>query len=527
MPRRFGSRKARMLAGDYQGSDTENYEGMPSWKYGPKERLVMTVLTNTLEPTYYANAHTLALEALDNHKVVLDEDPEFYMKALAYGRREGYMRLQPILGIVYLTTKDIHIPFELFEKVIRTPNDLASFIDLCRNSGLRKGLGQKVKTLINMWLARKISPYWLIKYWQKVVQGVKLAHPKMTAEWNRPVAWAQTQRQVVKRLAPSGEETETVTETSQTPLGTAKDLIDYAMKVEKGEPVDEERLEQLPQIKVYDNLKKKVYGEEEITITEVRQAIHEARLPHEAITGIVKPTPIIWKEIMYKMPYFALLRHLITLSREGVFDDREALDWVCQKISNGEAVERSDILPYRFFRAYDMVKKQNAPAPLRDALELAFQASFRNIPNLGGKGCVAIDVSGSMVNYPSSNPNRPYSNTPERRGDLRFIEIAGTFGVPLMMKAPDAEVLPFDMGGLMGSRSGVYPNLLDRRATMLENIDKLVHRRGGGTDCSLPIRYLEHEDIKVDWFVGITDNEEWGSFGHSTSGEGWLPAWRR
>ena len=135
-----------------------------------------------------------------------------------------------------------------------------------------------------------------------------------------------------------------------------------------------------------------------------------------------------------------------------------------------------------------------------------------------------------MTYYPNKNPQRPYSNVPERKGDIRFIEIAGTFGVPLMKKAPDAIVLPFDMAGRYGyhttSSRGIYPDLLDRSQSILENIDKLASRRGGGTDMSLPVRHLIDNDIKVDWFIGITDCEEWGARNRVGDGVGWLTAWK-
>jgi len=111
---------------------------------------------------------------------------------------------------------------------------------------------------------------------------------------------------------------------------------------------------------------------------------------------------------------------------------------------------------------------------------------------------------------------------------LAYNEIAGTFGVPLMFKSTDVITLPFDYEGRGwgDSRStGVYPDLLDTSKPMLWNINSLCSHGGGATDCSLPIRYLERNEITVDWFVGITDNIEWGTSGGSS--EGWLTAWRR
>ena len=520
-------RTSRLLAGDeetFATADTRNPAGAPAWKYTPKELLVTTLLTNTLKPTYYADPRTLATEALDNHKAVLDEDPEFYMKALVYSRTEGYARLQTVLGMVLLTTKDIPIPATVFNKVMRTPNDIASFIDLCKNAKIRKGMGQKVKALLTQWLANKISQYWAIKYAQPLTQAIKMSHPKMNPAWDRPVALAYkaVQRQVVKITSTGQEELDVETDAVAEPIGTAKDVADYLMAKSRKELISDSIKDKLPQIKVYEELKQRVGQEEPITVDEVRRAIHEGKLPHEALTGIISPTVEMWKELMHKMPYFALLRHLATLNRSGVFDDVEALDIACQKLSNPELVDRSQIYPYRFFIAYNKLKG-NAPQPILEALEYALNASFRNIPELGGRGCIAIDTSGSMTSSPKNERGRTQ--------ELRYIDIAATFGIPLMMKSPDAIVLPFDMAGGRGfgdrytPRSGLYPELLDRTRPMLWNIEQLSNCTGGGTDVSLPIRYLEHNEHLVDWFIGITDSIEWGTTGYGT--EAWLTAWRR
>lgn len=511
------SRKARLIRG-YETADQVNPEGAPSWSYSDEERLTMTLLTNTLEPTFYSPPEKLAMEALEIHQKVLDTDPEFYQKALVYARNEGHMRLQSVLGLVLLTTKGIDISPKVFNAILRTPNDVASFIDLCRSADIRKGMGQRIKTLLQQWLANKISEYWAVKYRQPLVQAIKLSHPKMTAEWDRVASQIQKER-IRQRVTTTGE-TEDESETVVEPVGTAKEIADYLMKKDRGDEISMDLLDNLPQIKAWEDLNRKVYMEDEVTVGEVRRAIHEGRLPHESITGMISPSVEIWKELMEKMPYFATLRHLATLHRAGVFEDREALLMVCDRISNPALVERSKVLPYRYYVAYKKMQENRAPQAVIEALELALEASFNNITEMDGRGCIGIDVSGSMSSTPM--------NVKGGAKGLAYNEIAGTFGIPLMFKSRDVITLPFDYeGGGWGSptRSGVYPDILDRSRPMLWNINQICSHSGGATDVSLPIRYLENNDVTVDWFIGITDNIEWGQSGGSS--EGWLTAWRR
>jgi 60 kDa SS-A/Ro ribonucleoprotein len=53
--------------------------------------------------------------------------------------------------------------------------------------------------------------------------------------------------------------------------------------------------------------------------------------------------------------------------------------------------------------------------------------------------------------------------------------------------------------------------------------DKLAKVGGGGTAISAPISYLLERKIKVDTFIGITDNIEWAT--DQSGNTGFLPTW--
>ena len=92
---------AKSILGDFALSPgrTVNREGFPAFKRDWKEQYLQMLLTNTMSSTFYASANELCKNALDLHRYAADEDPFFMAKALVYARNEGFMRLQPLVGL--------------------------------------------------------------------------------------------------------------------------------------------------------------------------------------------------------------------------------------------------------------------------------------------------------------------------------------------------------------------------------------------------------------------------------------------
>ena len=156
-------KKYDLFSGEYAKADHLDKEGHPSFTLPLKHRVLQNLMTNTVQNTFYASQRELAVQSVNLYKEILEQDPEFLAKATVYAREKGYMRLQPIISTIVLSTfKDKVLFHSVFKKAIRTPKDLADFIGYCRKgSMIRHGLGRTVKTAIKEWLRTKLSEYWL------------------------------------------------------------------------------------------------------------------------------------------------------------------------------------------------------------------------------------------------------------------------------------------------------------------------------------------------------------------------------
>ena len=208
---------------------------------------------------------------------------------------------------------------------------------------------------------------------------------------------------------------------------------------------------------------------------------------------------------MEQMPYFALLRHLNTLQRAGVFAEADSISYVSKRLRDPVAAKKAKVLPFRLFMAQQMFTPiTGRERRISDALDEALDASFKNMPDLSGRVCIAPDVSGSM------------SECISEKSKTSYIQIAGVFTAALMKANPDATVLPFERMVVQLS--------LSARDSVMTTIRTLAAVAGGGTAVSAPISYLLEHQIAVDTLIGITDNEEWAY--DRWGNQGFLPVWR-
>lgn len=156
--RLFGMRPA-----GYEQARAVNHEGFPSFARSIEEQYVQLLLTNTLGHTFYASVGENYAVARDLHQRMLSQDPAFAARAIVYAREQGFMRLQPIVGLVYLSLTDRTLFRAIFPRVILTPGDLLDFVQIVRSRQIRPGLGRALKEEINRWL-NGLSEYHAIKY---------------------------------------------------------------------------------------------------------------------------------------------------------------------------------------------------------------------------------------------------------------------------------------------------------------------------------------------------------------------------
>lgn len=407
---------------------TSNKEGYHSYTRSAEEQYIQTLVTNTLGNTFYADQRQLLAEAEELHREMAQVNPLFMAKAIVYARNEGYMRLQPLFGLAILSAYRPDLFSQIFLNVVRIPSDLTDFLTILKGLGRGEG-GRAVKRQVNRFLAG-ISEYWAIKYngrgrGYSLGDAIATAHPKP----------ADLKQQALYRY-----------------------LIGQ-----------EANLSLLPQVEALEQLKRAGSEAEQL------MWIEAGKLPHEVVTGAVKPTKAVWEALLHQMPIFALLRHLNALDRAGVFEDRNNLAIAVERLTDQRALKKSKILPFRFAAAFRQVQHP----VLRDALRDAAEYTFDNLPDLEDQTAIFLDISGSM--------------------NGEYLQIGSVFALALYKKTQGNSLFwLFD--------TVVEDARPSRRDSILSQADRIQAR--GGTDTGAPVRKLLNERRKVDQIVMITDEQQ-------------------
>ncbi|MFC4599941.1 TROVE domain-containing protein [Cohnella hongkongensis] len=405
-----------------------NREGYPAYARSIEEQYVQTLVTNTLGNTFYADQQTLLAEADELHREMAQSRPQFMAQALVYARNEGYMRLQPLFGLAILSQHRPDLFAKAFPQVVRIPSDLSDFLTILKGMGRGEG-GRAVKRQVSRFLTG-LSEYWAIKYngrcrGYSLGDAIATAHPKP----------ADLKQQALFRYL-------------------------------RGQ---EANLTLLPQVEALEQLKRAS------TEAERLRWIEAGKLPHEVVTGAVKPSKAIWEALLGQMPTFALLRHLNTLEREGVLEDRRCLDAAIARLTDPTALSKARILPFRFAKAFRQVKRPE----LRDALRDAVEITFANLPDLEDRTAIFLDISGSM--------------------NGEYLQIGSVFALALYKKTQGNSLFwLFDT-----EAEDAFPS---RRDSILSQAERIQTR--GGTDTGAPVRKLLAERVKVDQIVMITDEQQ-------------------
>lgn len=442
-----------------------NAHGTPTYRRNLEEQVIRILMTNTLEGTFYASRPQITLEALEILFEIRRRDPQFLAKALIYARNTGFLRLINIVGLAVLSTSYNTAPFlAAFNRVIQIPDDVRDFIMVCESGRVRRGYGGVAVEAVKNWL-NNMSEFHAIKYSGK--NGM---------------------RRIINRTHPKPSDR------------TMEERFGWA--VYGWSDVGEEPSPTNPQIWAYERLKR---ATDEPDIIE---AIRAGRLPWEVVVPVVKKMTLgIREELMRQMGFDALLRNLNNLERNGVFENPDNLRFYISRITDPIALRRAKVFPFRLYQAWRAYKsKSNHNPEIAHALETAMENSIENIPTIAGRAAIGSDVSGSM------------SGTITRNSKVRYIDICGIYTAALYKKLANTLVIPFE--------GFVVDNFrIDPEDSVLAITEKLADIGGGQTAVGAPIQHLIDNNIDVDIFIGITDNEDWAyGYGHETRGS-FLELW--
>jgi 60 kDa SS-A/Ro ribonucleoprotein len=202
----------------------------------------------------------------------------------------------------------------------------------------------------------------------------------------------------------------------------------------------------------------------------------------------------VWGHVVPLMKNQALRMNLNTLERHGVFNSPSMVAAVAKALSDEESVIASKQLPYQFLAAY--IHGKDLPAAIRNALATATTHACRSVPSLDLPLVIGVDVSGSMKS-PVTGARGSATSA------MTCVEAASLAAAALLRANPDSVILPFD--------TTVHAADFDPLDSVLSVAKRLAAYGGGGTDCSLPFRYMNSQPTtkKYAGVVLLSDNESW------------------
>lgn len=242
---------------------------------------------------------------------------------------------------------------------------------------------------------------------------------------------------------------------------------------------------------------------EAATPEESARLVAEYGLPRECVRTEHLGEPVVLAALLKSMPLTALIRNLGNLTRAGVvapFSDGTTA--VLGHLSDSERMRRSRVHPMAIFLAlmtYSSghgVRGSGTWTPVQqvvDALDAAFYAALANVVPTNRRLLLAVDVSGSMAAQIMGAPTSA-------------AQAAAAMALIVARTEPNHLFLGVNTGPV---ELRISPSM--RLDAAMKAVRSAI---GGGTDLSVPARWLAHEQIEVDGVVVLTDNETWAGRSH-------------
>jgi len=452
----FRSQRGRMLP----KTDTVNEAGGTAYQMDAEHALAQLAVTGTLADAYYSKADAQLEEVLE---VAERCRVEYIAQTAIYARQKGHMKDMPALLLAHLTVRDTkdnntrRAFFSAWKRVVDNGRMLRNFVQIMRSGVVgRKSLGSFPKRAISEWLLERPAE----KLWYDSVGNdpsiadiIKMVHPK-----------ASCPRTYIDRAAVVGKNA----------------LFGYLL----GKEHDAFSLPEV--IRDFEHWRK--LGEEH------RSAINtlpKARM--EMLIGMDLNWQE-WEELCRRASWQQTRMNLNTFARHGVFDSPEMVDFVADKLRDGDAIRKARAFPYQLLMAYKATERSDMPRAIVDALHDALEIATENVPALPGNVVVCPDVSGSMSQTVTGRRGTATSA-------VECIDVAALMASCVLRKCPDALVLPFEVD--------VVNISLEPRDTVMTNARRLGAIGGGGTCVSAPLAQLNRLKKHVDSLIIVSDNESW------------------
>ncbi len=245
--------------------------------------------------------------------------------------------------------------------------------------------------------------------------------------------------------------------------------------------------------------------QKEGTVEGAVRLIADYGLTREMVPTHFLRSPQVWEALFERMPMTALVRNLGVMTRIGLIEPFSSFTRrAVERLGDRQALRKARLHPVNVLAALRTYAAGHGlrgrgewepVAPVVDALDDAFYASFENAPTTGKRFYLALDVSGSMG---VGQVSGIFGLTPRSAAAAMAMTIART--------EPQYTFAAF---------SHQLERLSIRATDSLTEVMRLTSRLPfGATDASLPMRTALDQGLGVDVFVVLTDSETWAGREH-------------
>jgi 60 kDa SS-A/Ro ribonucleoprotein len=237
----------------------------------------------------------------------------------------------------------------------------------------------------------------------------------------------------------------------------------------------------------------------------VAALVRDRKIPRECIPTEHLTKPRVWEALLPHMPMTAMIRNLATMTRVGLVTQTSlATRTITDQLRDPSRLAKARVHPLALLGALVTYKQGRGMrgtgswtpiAPVIDALDAAFYASFRNVEPSGKRMLLALDVSGSMgcgavSGMPGVSPR------------------VASAAMALVTAATE------DQRRFVGFSTKLHELAIGPHQRLDEVVAAIDRLPFGGTDCAQPMLWAQKHRVDVDTFVIYTDNETWAGSVH-------------
>ncbi len=229
-------------------------------------------------------------------------------------------------------------------------------------------------------------------------------------------------------------------------------------------------------------------------------------LERELVPSEYLNKPEVQEAMLPNLGFMALVRNLGNMGRSGLLKPLSQFEKsVLARLGDFVALRESRIHPFQLLlasRTYAQGKGFRSQGEgwtvcprIVDALDSAFEASFKNVEPTGKRHLLGVDVSGSMGFQIAGSP-------------ITCAEAAAAMALVTARVESECHIVGFS--------TTVVDLKISAKDRLADVMRKTSNMNFGGTDCAAAIKWAVDHKIEADAFVIYTDSETWAGDEHAS-----------